>query len=145
MGCHSLPQGIFPTQEMNPGLPLCGQILSAEPLGKTILLSKPSTYGSHTINAYRVRRTSAAERSYPTSKVRGSSPECQAATAQEQPRGAIPRWRPGWWLGGATPGPRSGGCPGKGGPRGATPRSRSGGEVVRRYRSSKVRETQVRP
>ena len=25
--CHALLQGIFPTQELNPGLPLCGQIL----------------------------------------------------------------------------------------------------------------------
>ena len=31
---------------------------------------------------------SAAERSYPTSEVRGSGLECQAATAQERPRGA---------------------------------------------------------
>ena len=29
-----------------------------------------------------------AERSYPTSEVRGSGLECQAATAQERPRGA---------------------------------------------------------
>ena len=36
-----------------------------------------------------------AERSYPTSEVRGSGLESQAATAQEQPRGASPRPRPG--------------------------------------------------
>ena len=35
--------------------------------------------------------------------------------------------------------PKSGGCAGTGGPRGATPRSRSGGAAVRRYPSSKVR------
>ena len=46
--------------------------------------------------------------------------------------------------GGATPGPRSSSCLGTGGPRGATPRSRSGGAAVRRYPSSKLRETQVR-
>ena len=60
--------------------------------------------------------------------------------------------------------PRSGGCVGTGGPRGATPRSRSGGAAVRRYLlvqgkkqqlcfagaavkrypMSKVKETQVR-
>ena len=34
-------------------------------------------------------------RSYPTSEVRGSGQECQAATAQERPRGATPRPRPG--------------------------------------------------
>ena len=39
---------------------------------------------------------------------------------------------------------RSGGCAGSGGPRGATPHSRSEGAAVRRYPSSKVRETQVR-
>ena len=33
---------------------------------------------------------------------------------------------------------------GAGGPRGATPLSRSGGAAMRRYPSSKVRETQVR-
>ena len=36
---------------------------------------------------------SAAERSYPTSEVRGRSQECQAATAQERPRGATIRPR----------------------------------------------------
>ena len=41
--------------------------------------------------------------------------------------------------GGATPHPRSSGSAGAGGPRGATPRSRSGGVVVRRYSSFKVR------
>ena len=69
------------------------------------------------------------------------------------------------WPGGATPRPRSCGFAGTGGPRGAIPRSRSGGAAVRRYRylvqgkeqrlhfagvamkrypTSKVRETQVR-
>ena len=36
-----------------------------------------------------------AERTYPTSKVRGGGRECQAATAQERPRGATPRLRSG--------------------------------------------------
>ena len=74
-----------------------------------------------------------AERSYPTSEVRGSGRE-------ELPhvRGQGPR------PGGATPPLRSGGCTGTGRPRGAIPRSRSEGAVVRRYPSSKVRETQVR-
>ena len=36
---------------------------------------------------------SAAWRSYPTSEVRGSSQECQAAMAQEQPREVTPRPR----------------------------------------------------
>ena len=33
--------------------------------------------------------------SYPTSKVRDSGPECQAATAQERPGGATPRPKSG--------------------------------------------------
>ena len=36
-----------------------------------------------------------AKWSYPMSKVRGSGQECQAATAQEPPRGATPRPRSG--------------------------------------------------
>ena len=38
---------------------------------------------------------SAAERSYPTSEVRGSGRECQAVMAQERPRGATLHLRPG--------------------------------------------------
>ena len=40
---------------------------------------------------------------------------------------------------GATLHPRSGGCTGAGGPRGATPRSRPGGVAVRRYPCPKKR------
>ena len=47
------------------------------------------------------------------------------------------------WPGGATPCPRNSGCAGAGGPRGAIPRSRSGGAAVRRYPSSKVGATAV--
>ena len=47
----------------------------------------------------------------------------------------------GRWLRGATLRPSSGGCAGTGAPRGATPRSRSGGVAVRRYPSSKVRSS----
>ena len=39
------------------------------------------------------------------------------------------------------PPPRSGGCLGAGGPRGAIPGSRLGGVAVRRYPSSKVRSS----
>ena len=85
-----------------------------------------------------------AARSYPTSEVRGGGKECQAATVQELPRGANPRPKLGAVAGRSTPGPRSGGCTVAGGPRGDTSRSRSGGAVVRRYPTSKVRETQVR-
>ena len=87
-------------------------------------------------------RGAVAKMSYLTSEVRGSGQECQGATAQEQPRGTTPRPRPGVAAGGrATPRPRSGGCAGAGGPRGAIPHSRSGGAVVRRYPSSKVRSS----
>ena len=51
----------------------------------------------HTKRRWRQRAgtLSVAERSYPTSEVRGSSLECQAATAQEWPRGATLRPRSG--------------------------------------------------
>ena len=86
--------------------------------------------------------------------------------AEAWPRGATPRprsgaaaeiARPWWlrrgreelhhirgqgrWLGGATQHPRSSACAGEGGPRGATPHSRSGGAAMRRYPSSKVRSS----
>ena len=108
-------------------------------------------------------RRAAAKRSYPTSEVRGCSQECQAVTAQEWLRWASCIRGQGWrlggasgreelphargqgqWLGGATLCPRRGGCTGAGGPRGAIPRWRSGRVAVKRYSSSKVRETQVR-
>ena len=78
--------------------------------------------------------TGVAERSYLTSEVSGGSRE-ELAHARRQ----------GWWPRGATPHPRRGSCMGPGGPRGATPRSRSGGAAVRRYSTSKVRETQDKP
>ena len=67
------------------------------------------------------RSGEAAERSYAVSEVRGSGQECQAVTVQERPRGTTPARSQGRWLGGATPCPRSGGCEGTGGPRGAIP------------------------
>ena len=82
-----------------------------------------------------------AETSYPMPEVRGDGRECQAATAQGQPRGATPAQGQGRRPGGATPHPRSSGCAGPGGPRGAIPRSRSGEVAVRRYPSSKVRSS----
>ena len=45
------------------------------------------------VRRLRAGSPSAAERSYPTSEVRGSGLECQAATAQEWPRGAAPHPR----------------------------------------------------
>ena len=67
-----------------------------------------------------------AERSYPMSEVRGGgreeiphapTPEAKGGCREEQPhaRGQ------GRWLGGPTPHPRSRGCAGTGGPRGAIP------------------------
>ena len=109
--------------------------------------------------------TRAGERSYPTSEVMGRSwedpipegqrprratthPRSGAAaesarlrqrrSSQEEPP---PTQGQGRRRRGATPGPRSCGCTGAGGPRGATPHSRSGGAAVRRYPSSKVRRS----
>ena len=81
------------------------------------------------------------EKSYPTSEVRGSGRECQAAAVQEQLRVTTPTQGQGQWPVGATPRPRSGGYAGTGGPRGAIPHSRSGGAAVRRYPLSKVRSS----
>ena len=89
-------------------------------------------------------------------------PGCDSAGAVE--RSYPPARGQGRRPGGATPGPRSGHCVGTGGPSGAIPRSRSGGgggeetpllqgkeqrqrfagAAVKRYPTSKVRETQVR-
>ena len=49
-----------------------------------------------------------AKRSYPTSEVRGSGRECQAATAQKRPRGATPRQSSGAVTRGVTLSLRSG-------------------------------------
>ena len=65
---------------------------------------------------------SAAESSYSMSEVRGSGRECQAATVLERLRRATQVRGQGWQPGGATPRPRSSGCVGTGGPRGAIPR-----------------------
>ena len=51
-------------------------------------------------------RGEAAKRSYPTSEVRGSGQECQAATAQERPRGATRRPKPGAAAGRTYPTPQ---------------------------------------
>ena len=93
----------------------------------------------------------------PTSEVRGSAQECQAAMAQEQLRRPTPRPRPGVATGKTYPMPEAKGggreeqpgiqgvvVSGGGGPRGAIPGSRSEGVAVRRYPLSKVRETKVR-
>ena len=52
-------------------------------------------------------RRAAAKRSYPTSKVRGSSRECQAAMVQEGPRGATPHPRSGAAAGRSHPAPEA--------------------------------------
>ena len=108
---------------------------------------------------------SVAERSHPTSEIRGRSREdpmpegwrprgvtarprsraaAESARLQQRRNGLeeLPRIRgQGRLPGGATPRPRSGGCAGAGGPRGAIPCSRSGGAAVRRYPLSKVRSS----
>ena len=77
----------------------------------------------------------AAKRSYPTSEVRGSGRECQAAMAQERPRGATLSPRSGTAAGRSHPMPEARGSDreeqphvqgavavGAGEPRGAIPR-----------------------
>ena len=70
----------------------------------------------------RASSLSTAERSYPTSEVRGSGLECQAVTAQERLRGATSHWRSGAW------------------PREATLLPRSVAAAGRSYPASEVRE-----
>ena len=72
----------------------------------------------------------AAGRTYPTPKAGGGGWEDLPHAGSQ-----------GHWPGAATPPPRSGGCVGEGGPRGAIPCSRSEGAVVRRYPLSKVRSS----
>ena len=108
---------------------------------------------------------STAERSCPTSEVRGRSRE-DPMPERRQPGGVTPRPRSGsvaksarllrrrngweeqthaWGQGkqsrGATSRPRSSGYMGSGGPREAIPCPRSGRAAVRRYPSSKVRSS----
>ena len=70
----------------------------------------------------------------PPSEVRGSGRECQAATAQEQPRGATHVRGQGLWLGGATPRPRSGAAAKR-----SYPASEVGAAAKRSYPASKAR------
>ena len=103
-------------------------------------------------NLLKIIFLSTAKRRYPTSEVRGRSRE-DPITDGQRPRGATPRLRSRaaaksarlWWRRngprGANPRPGSSGCMGAGGPRRATPRSRSGGEVLRRYPLSKARSS----
>ena len=83
----------------------------------------------------------AAERSYqrPRSGATAESARLQQcrSSQEELPHARGQGFRPE----GATPHPRSSGCAGAGGPRGAIPCSRSGGAVVRRYPLSKVKSS----
>ena len=63
------------------------------------------TQGTKPRRRWRAGALSAAE-SYPTSEVRDSGPECQAATAQERPGGATQARGQGRRPGGATQRPR---------------------------------------
>ena len=95
-----------------------------------------------------------AQRSYPTSEVGAAArvSGCDSAGAAKRRYPTSEVWGCGWeelpaawrqwlWPGGATPCPGSHGCASTGGPWGTTPYQRSGGMVVRRYLSSKVRSS----
>ena len=74
-----------------------------------------------------------------------SASRSELAAGRSYPTPPYPHARgQGQRLGGPTRHPRSRGCTGTGGPRGAIPRWRSGRAAVRRYPTPKVRETQVR-
>ena len=87
-----------------------------------------------------------AERSYPTSEVRGSGQECQAGTAQEWPRGATPHPRSGGAAGRSYPasevrgdGQECQAATAQEQPRGATPRPRPGAVAGRSYPTPEAR------
>ena len=86
------------------------------------------------------------KRSYPSPKVRGSGLECQAETAQEQPRGGTPRPRPGVVAVKSNPTSKVRRGGGEEIPliQGKEQQLRFAGAVLKRYPTSKVRETQVR-
>ena len=130
--------------------------------GKTIALTRRTFVGKVISLIFNI--SDHAERTYPTPKVRGGYRECQTATAEEEPRGAIRHARSGTAAKrsyptcevrdggreepphargqglrprGATPRPRSGGCvEGERRRREATPSSRSGGATSSKVRSS---------
>ena len=58
--CHSLLQGIFPTQESNPGLLHCGQILYCQTTREALVMNKEAIH-SHSGNTrmYRIHNHSA--------------------------------------------------------------------------------------
>ena len=104
------------------------------------------------------------ERSYPSPKVRASNQECQAASAQERPRGATPHLRSGAATRRSNPTSkerrlhgrrraessysmfkvRRGGCEEIPLVQGKEQQLHFAGAAVKRYPTSKVRETQVR-
>ena len=80
-------------------------------------------------------RRAAAKRSYPTSEVRGCSPEFQTATAQEWLRRATQVRGQGWWPRGATQCPKPGAVSGRSYP--TPPCLRSGAVAGRTNPTSK--------
>ena len=73
---------------------------------KTIVPLTPAT-GALRRGRLRPEHLGVAERSYPTSEVRGSGGECQAATAQERPRRATLCLRSGAAAGRSCPTPEA--------------------------------------
>ena len=89
-----------------------------------------------------------AGRSYPTPQAQGQGQRLGGDTPRPRPGAAARRSNPRPRPGAPTPRPRSCGCGGAGGPRGAIhvegQEGRFAGAAVKRYPTSKVRETQVR-
>ena len=125
---HSLLQGIFLTQRSNLGLLHCKHLPFELPGWGALFWLKSSYFISqlyiHVLAVF-------------VCVLSCISQICWALTILV----ATPVRGQGRQPGGATPRPRSSGCPGAGGPRGAIPCSRSGGAVVRRYPLSKVRSS----
>ena len=95
---------------------------------KRLLISWLQSPSAVILKPPKIKSDTISERSYPMSEARGGGREDLPHAQGQGPR-----------PGGATPPPRSGGCVGAGGPRGAILHSKSEGAAVRRYPSSKGR------
>ena len=105
--CHpTLSFSVMPYSSCLQSIPASGPFLTSQFFasgGQSIEASASSNEYSGLIATQ-----STAKRSYPVSEVGGGDRECQAATVQEQPRGATPVEAQGRRPGGVTPSPRPG-------------------------------------
>ena len=113
----SVAKRSYPTPEVRGSGQECQAVKAQEwPKGASAVCGQGRWPGGATPHP---RSGVAAKRSYPMSEPRGGGREYQAMIVQEQLRGATSHPSHGRWLRGVSPHPRSLGCMGAGGPRGA--------------------------